>query len=307
MLVSLSSVLQKAQKGRYAVGAFNVNNMEICQAALAAALKLRAPVILQTSEGAIEYAGMEYLTAIIKIAAQSPIPVVMHLDHGKNLDTIREAIAAGYTSVMYDGSSLSLQENIKNTKQVVAWAKRKKVSVEAELGAISGIEDFVSVAQQDAHLTNPQEAVEFVRKTGCDALAVAIGTAHGIVKFKKEPHLDLARLREIRRLVKVPLVLHGASEVDQRMVSIAKKYGATFQNAYGVPDTLLKKAVHLGITKVNTDTDLRLAFDAGVREVVATKPEAYDPRALLAVARTYMEQVAAERIIVLGSKNKGKI
>jgi len=304
MLVSAKSILNKAQRGNYAIGAFNTNNLEITQAIIEAAIQLRSPVILQSSEGAIEYAGLEYIFNIMKIAAKAPVPVAIHLDHGKDLNLLKKCIDIGYTSVMIDGSHLEYKENIKLTKKIVGWAHKKNVSVEAELGAIAGIEDFVSVEAKDAHLTNPQQAVEFVKKTNCDSLAVAIGTAHGIHKFTGEPKLDLKRLKEINRVVKIPLVLHGASEVDRRMLNLAIKYGAKIKKAKGVNDALMKKCVKYGVNKVNTDTDLRLAFDAGVREVIKTKPEIFDPRKILQPAKQYIKEVVMERIIVLGSKNK---
>ncbi len=304
MLTSTKSILNKAQKGNYAVGAFNTNNLEITQAIIEAAVELKSPVIIQTSEGAIKYAGLEYIYAINRIASLSPVPVAIHLDHGKDLDLIKKCIDIGYTSIMIDGSSLEYKENIKITKKVVALAHKKGVSVEAELGAIAGIEDFVSVSQKDAAFTDPDQAAEFVKKTGCDSLAIAIGTSHGINKFTKEPKLELERLKEINKKVKIPLVLHGASEVDKRMLNIAKKYGAKLKNAKGVNDALMKKVVKLGVNKVNTDTDLRLAFDAGVREIIKTKPDVFDPRKILGPAKEYMKQIIKERIIVLGSRNK---
>lgn len=304
MLVTGKQILTKARKGRYAVAAFNVNNLEIVQAITEAAVRQKSPVILQTSEGAIEYAGMDYLYLMMRLAAEAPVPIAIHVDHGKNLETIKEAIEIGYTSVMFDGSSLPYEENIKKTKQVVAWARKKGVSVEAELGAIQGIEDFVNVSARDAALTDPKQAVDFVRQTKCDSLAIAIGTAHGLVKFKGTPHLDFKRLQEIKKVIKIPLVLHGASEVDQEMVRIAKKYGAKLPGAQGVTDALIRKAVRFGICKVNIDTDIRLAFDAGIREVIATKPEVWDPRKLMVKAKEYMTQVAMERMVSLGSKGK---
>ena len=304
MLVTAKQILTKASKGNYAVAAFNTNNLEITQAIIEAATELKSPVIIQTSEGAIEYAGLEYIFNIMKIAAKAPVPVAIHLDHGKDLNIIKACINIGYTSVMIDGSALEYKENIKITKKVVSLAHKKGVSVEAELGAIAGIEDFVSVSAQDAALTDPQQAVDFVKKTKCDSLAIAIGTSHGLQKFTGEPKLDLTRLKAINKAVKIPLVLHGASEVDKRMVRIAKKYGAKLKKAKGVNDALMKKCVKLGVNKVNTDTDLRLAFDAGVREIIKTKPAIFDPRKILGKAKEYMKQVAKERIIVLGSKNK---
>jgi len=304
MLVTGRQILNKAQKGNYGVAAFNTNNLEITQAIIEAAKELKSPVIIQTSEGAIAYAGLEYIFSIMKIAAKAPVPVAIHLDHGKDLKIIKACIDIGYTSVMIDGSSLKYQKNIEVTKKVVSMAHKKGVSVEAELGALAGIEDFVSVEAKDATLTNPEQAVEFVKKTGCDYLAISIGTSHGLHKFTSEPKLDLNRLQQINKLVKIPLVLHGASEVDKRMVKIAKKYGAKLKKARGVNDALMKKCVKLGINKVNTDTDLRLAFDAGVREIIKTKPAVFDPRDILGKAKEYMKEVAKERIIVLGSKNK---
>lgn len=304
MLVTTDTILKKAQKGKYAVPAFNINNMEITQSVIEAAVLMKSPVILQTSEGAIEYGGLTWLYALMKEASKAPVPVAIHLDHGKDLELIKECIGIGYTSVMFDGSSLSYKENITQTKKVVAFARKKRVSVEAELGAIAGIEDFVSVEEKDAHLTDPQQAYEFVKKTGCHSLAIAIGTAHGINKFKKEPQLDFKRLQAIRKKVSIPLVLHGASEVDERMVAIAKRHGARLEGARGVTDVLMKKAVRYGITKVNTDTDIRLAFDAGVREVIMTKPEVFDPRKIMSKARDYMREIAQERMMVLGSRNK---
>jgi len=306
MLVTSKSILAKAQKGKYAVAAFNVNNMEICQAVMDAAVIRKSPIILQTSEGAIEYGGLDYLYMLMLLASRAPVPVAIHLDHGKDLELIKECIDLGYTSVMIDGSSLPYEKNIAATKKVVAWARKKGVSVEAELGSIKGVEDLVSVLEKDAILTNPDQAVEFVKKTGCDSLAIAIGTSHGYQKFKTKPKLDLERLKKIRSKVSIPLVLHGASEVDQRMVRIIKKYGGKMKEARGVEDGLMRKVVKLGICKVNTDTDLRLAFDAGIREVVATKPDAYDPRKLMEKAKLYMTEVAMERMDVLGSSGKAK-
>ncbi|MDD4995042.1 MAG: class II fructose-1,6-bisphosphate aldolase [Patescibacteria group bacterium] len=304
MLVTTKKILGPARRGRYAVGAFNVNNMEILQAVIAAGIRMKSPLIIQTSEGAISYAGMDYLIAMTRLAASSPIPVALHLDHGKNLKIIKKAIDSGYTSVMFDGSHLPLAKNIKFTRQVVSWARRRGVSVEAELGAIAGIEDFVSVSARDAHLTGPEEARDFVRRTGCDSLAVAIGTAHGAYKFKGAAKLDLARLAEIRKKVSVPLVLHGASGVPQTLVRQAEKFGARLNNPRGVSDTLIKKAVRLGICKINTDTDLRLAFTAGVRSALAENPKEIDPRKILGPAREIIQRVVKQRINIFGSKNK---
>ncbi|TAL19394.1 class II fructose-1,6-bisphosphate aldolase [Patescibacteria group bacterium] len=306
MLVTLKSVLSKAHRGNYAVGAFNINNLEICQAVMAAAERVRAPVILQTSEGAIDYAGMDYLAAIARLAAaKTRLPVVFHLDHGKNPALVERAIKSGYyTSVMIDGSARSYKENVRITKKIVAMAHRRGISVEAELGAIAGIEDFVSVSEREARLTNPVEAAKFVRETGCDALAVAIGTSHGAFKFKGEPKLDIVRLKKIKKLTKKPLVLHGASGVPADIKRLALKYGGRLKEARGVSDALNRTAVRGGINKVNIDTDLRLAFTAGVRRALAEHPEVIDPRKILGPAKNFITQVVARKMRLLGSAGK---
>ncbi len=307
MLVSLKDLLTKASRGHYAVGAFNVNNLETIQAIMDAADAERAPVILSTSEGAIDYAGMEELASLAHIAARrTKRPVVFHLDHGKNYDLVVEAIASGwYTSVMYDGSSLPLTENIKRTTQIVKLAHKKKISVEAELGAIAGIEDFVSVEDRDAHLTDPEQAAEFVKKTGCDALAIAIGTKHGAFKFTGESRLDFGRLKEIAERVSVPLVLHGASGVPANIKKICTTYGCEISSAKGVSDSAVRKAVMLGVCKVNVDTDLRLAFDAGIRKFLKERPEVIDPREILKPAKELMTKVVKQKMKMLGSSGKG--
>ncbi|MBU4421639.1 class II fructose-1,6-bisphosphate aldolase [Candidatus Parcubacteria bacterium] len=304
MLVTLKKVLLDAEKGKYAVPAFNINNMEILQAIIRGAVKLKSPVIVQTSEGAIEYAGIDYLVAMVKVAAKAPIPVVLHLDHGKDMKIIKQTINSGYTSVMVDASILPYEQNVKKTKEVVRLAHKKGISVEAEIGAIQGIEDLVSVSEKEAFFTDPKQAKEFVDKTKCDALAISIGTAHGPCKFKGKPMLDFKRLQEIKKMVNIPLVLHGASQVDQKYVQKAKKYGAKLVNARGVSDVLLRHAIKLGIRKVNTDTDLRLAFNAALRETIAKDKTAYDPRKLLGPARDEIQRAVEHRIIVCGSRNK---
>ncbi|MBP6944867.1 class II fructose-1,6-bisphosphate aldolase [Patescibacteria group bacterium] len=304
MLVSSASLLKKARAGKYAIPAFNINDLEMLKAVIQAAVLERSPIIVQTSEGAIEYAGMDYLIAMVNVAAKNKIPVVLHLDHGKNLKTIKLAIDSGYTSVMFDGSALPYLENVRDTKQVVKWAKAKRVSVEAELGSIKGIEDLVNVQERDAVLTNPEQAVQFVKETGCDALAVAIGTAHGAYKFKGITHLDLERLKEISKRVKLPLVLHGASGVMENVVELAEKYGAKLGEARGVLDEDIKKAIPLGIAKINIDTDLRLAFTAGVREALHDLPTVIDPRKLLEPASLLMTEVARYKIRLFSSHGK---
>jgi len=312
MLATLKKVLNQANKGGYAVPAMNMNDLEIAQAVVAAAVELRSPVILQTSEGAIEYAGMEELGAIAHVLAKNvKVPVVFHLDHGKDAKLVERAIKSGlYTSVMIDASALPYEENVKVTKRIVALAHPRGVSVEAELGAIAGIEDFVSVEAKDAHLTNPEQAVEFVRETGCDALAVAIGTAHGAFKFKGETVLDIVRLKKIKKLVRVPLVLHGASGVNEewiaRLHAKCEAVGdcARLEGAKGVADAVLKQAVKAGINKVNVDTDLRIAFTAGVRQALLDDPKVFDPRKIMAPAKELMKEVARHKMELLGSKGK---
>jgi fructose-bisphosphate aldolase class II len=310
MLTTLKPVLAKAHKAGYAVGAFNTNNLEITLAVIEAAVETRSPVIIQTSEGAVEYAGMEYLKAMILTAAKSKVPVVFHLDHGKDLKVVKRAIDSGYTSVMYDGSALPEKENLANTKKVVAWARRKGVSVEAEIGAIVGIEDFVSVEEKDAHLTDPAKAAAFAKATKCDALAIAIGTAHGAFKFKGETKLDFDRLKRIKDATRMPLVLHGASGIDAALVERTKTQCsilgdcARLENAHGVSDEAIAKAVKLGINKINVDSDLRIAFTAAVRETLINDKKAFDPRKILGPAKKLMKEVVKHKMELFGSAGK---
>lgn len=278
-LVTLADVLKKAEKGKYAVGAFNCNNMEIVKSITEAAEKENAPVIIQASQGAINYAGLNYITALVKTAAQDiDIPIVLHLDHGTDLDQIIRCIRFGFTSVMIDGSKLSFDENINLTKKVVEIAKAVGVSVEAELGKIGGTEDDIHVSEKDALFTDPDEASIFVKETGVDALAVAIGTAHG--QYKGEPKLDFERLEKIAKKVSCPLVLHGSS---------------------GVSDESIRKAVKLGIRKVNIDTNIRESFVGTVREFLNTHPDEIDPRKVLAPAQKKTTEVIREKIRIFGS------
>lgn len=304
MLVTAKKVLVPARARKYAVPAFNVNDLEFLKSVMAAAVKMKSPVIVQTSEGAVQYAGMEYLVAMIRVAAKAPVPVVMHLDHGKDLKVVREAIRSGYTSVMYDGSSLPYGKNVANTRKVVAWARAKGVSVEAEIGALAGIEDLVSVAEKDAKLTNPDEAEAFARATKCDSLAVAIGTSHGAFKFKGKTHLDIERLKRIAKRVKLPIVLHGASGVLEDVKDIAEKYGAKLGEARGVLDQDIRLAIRHGVAKINIDTDLRIAFTAGIREAVHDLPKVIDPRKLLEPANLLMTEVATRKMKLFGSAGR---
>jgi fructose-bisphosphate aldolase class II len=312
MLTTLKKVLAKAERGGYAVGAFNTNNLEITQAVIEAAVETRSPVILQTSEGAVDYAGMEYLKAMVLVAAKANVPVVFHLDHGKDLKVVKRAVDSGYTSVMYDGSSLPDKENAANTRKVVGWAKRKGVSVEAEIGALAGIEDFVSVSERDAHLTDPEKALAFVKATGgIDALAIAVGTSHGAFKFKGETRLDFDRISRIKALTKLPLVLHGASGIDQGLVEQTRAQCsilgdcARLEGAHGVSDEAIKEAIRRGIRKINVDSDLRIAFTAAVRETLLNDKKAFDPRKILGPAKKLMKEVVKHKMELFGCAGKG--
>jgi fructose-bisphosphate aldolase class II len=303
----LTTNLELQLKGRekgYAVGAFNTSNLEITQAIIEAAEEKRSPVIIETTEKALKYAGDEILGTIIKLLAnKANIPVSLHLDHGKDIDTIERCIQLGWTSVMIDASDKSLEENIEITQQIVEFAHAKGVSVEAELGRLSGIEDDVSINRKKALFTDPEEAEFFVKKTKCDALAVAIGTSHGAYKFKGEPKLDFHRLKEIAQKTNVLLVLHGASSVISPSLEKAKHYGAKIEGAKGIPPDDIKKAIELGITKVNIDTDLRMAFTAGIREIFEREPEVFDPRKILSFAKDEIKKIVSSKIDLLGSAN----
>src|SRR3989344_503722 len=304
MFADTKKILLKAQKGKYSVAHFNVNNMEIVQGVVAAAQKLKAPIILATSEGALKYAGMNYLYCLAKNAAEeAAIPIALHLDHGKDLKLIKQAIQKGYSSLMIDASHEDFEKNVRLTKQVVALAHRNGISVEAELGTIGGTEDLVSA--KNIIYTDPEKAQEFVQRTGCDFLAVAIGTSHGAYKFAGSASLRQDILRQIKKKVKIPLVLHGASGVPQSLVKVAEKYGADLSGVKGVPDPQIRMAVKNGITKINTDTDLRIAFDAAVRKAIAEKPRDFDPRQILSPARDLIQAVAEQRIKLFGSAGKG--
>lgn len=306
MLVTLKKMLQEARRGRYAVGAFNVNNLESLQAVIAAAQAERSPAIISTSEGALEYAGLEILGLMVRqLAGRSRIPFVFHLDHGKKVSLVAAAIQSGfYTSVMYDGSSLPYAANVRNASRLAKLAHARRVSLEAELGAIAGIEDLVSVAARNAHLTDPKQAQEFVRRTGCDALAVAVGTSHGAYKFKGASRLDFARLAAIRRAVSVPLVLHGASGVPASVKNLCLRYGGKIAAAKGVSDGNIKRAVALGVCKVNIDTDLRIANLAGVRRFLKEEPSVIDPRQFLGAGRDLMVKVIRQKMRLLGSSRR---
>ncbi|MBI3037068.1 class II fructose-1,6-bisphosphate aldolase [Candidatus Woesearchaeota archaeon] len=302
VLVSGNKLLQKAKKGCYAVGAFNTNNLEITKAVIAAAVETNSPVFLQLSSGALKYGGFELAGLALAFARKVPVPVAVHLDHGLSFELARECINFGFSSVMIDGSSLPFAKNIAVTKKVVAIAHKRNVAVEAELGQLKGREDEVFSARHT--YTDPSAAAKFVKLTNVDSLAVAIGTSHGAYKFKGAPKIDLQRLKEIGKLVDVPLVLHGASSVNHSLVAAANRYGARLSSAQGVPEPQIKKAVKLGVCKVNEDTDLRIAFTGAVRKFLKENPSAYDPREVLSPATEAMKAVVMRRIRVLGSENR---
>jgi fructose-bisphosphate aldolase class II len=305
MLVNLNEILPRARRKKYAVGAFNTSNLEITQAILQAAENLKSPVIIATSEKAIGYTGIENISQIIINMAKKPkIPVVLHLDHGKSFDIVKECIKYKYTSVMIDASHLPFTENLKLTRKVVKYAHNRNVTVEAEIGRLAGIEDDIKVKNGAAIYTDPDDAERFAEESECDALAIAIGTSHGAYKFKGKPKLRIDILKEIAKQVNIPLVLHGASGVKIKWINRVNKFGGKLAHTRGVPDNLIKQAVKTGISKINTDTDLRIAFTAGVREYLSKNPEVFDPRKIIGLARDIMQQVVEDRIKIFGSKNK---
>jgi fructose-bisphosphate aldolase class II len=305
VLVNLKDILPKARRKGYAVGAFNTSNLEITQAIITAGEKSRAPVIIATSEKAIKYAGIENISSMITtMAKRTNIPVVLHLDHGKSYELCRECIKHGYTSVMIDASHLSFFDNVKITRRVVRYAHKSGVTVEAEIGRLAGIEDDLKVKRTEAIYTEPREALQFSKESGCDALAVAIGTSHGAYKFKGTPKLRIDILSEIAQMVSTPLVLHGASGVKRKWINRVNKYGGALERARGVPDHLIRDAVKNGIAKINTDTDLRIGFTAGIRGYLIKNPEVFDPRKITAAARALITEIVIDRINVFGSAGK---
>ena len=281
-LVPVRDLLFEAQKGGYAVGAFNCNNMEIVQAIVRAAQAEQSPVIIQASQGAIKYAGLEYISALGRLAAeQAAVPVALHLDHGTSFEQAIQCIREGFSSVMIDGSKLPFEENMALTGAVVRVARAVGVSVEGELGKIGGTEDDIVVSQREAQLTDPGQAKAFVERTGVDALAVAVGTAHGV--YQGKPELDFERLKKIAQMVNIPIVLHGSS---------------------GVPEEDIKRAIQYGVRKVNIDTDVRAAFMEGVKGILAESPEEIDPRKVLGPARERMEEEIRSKMRIFGSSGK---
>jgi fructose-bisphosphate aldolase class II len=304
VLVTNKDLMVPARKNGYAIPALNVQNLESLTAVAEAAAEEKSPVIMQITPSVIKYAGLQYILSLAKTAALlAPVPMAIHLDHGEDFDTAAKCADAGFTSVMIDGSFLKFDENVALTKRVVSMAHPKGVSVEAELGKLAGVEER-SVEEKDAILTDPYTAAEFVEKTGVDTLAVAIGTSHGAYKFKSEAKLDLERLKIISEKISIPLVLHGASSVPQWLVEKATKYGATLSGAKGIPEEEYKKAISLGIAKINIDTDLRLAFTATVREVLTNSPKEFDPRKILGPAKEAMKEVVKSKMRLFGSSGK---
>ncbi len=304
MLVTNKDLMVPARKNRYAIPALNVQNLESLTAVAEAAVEEKSPVILAISPSVVKYAGLPYISGMAKTAAQlASVPMSIHLDHGEDFETAAKCVEAGFTSIMIDGSFLKLEENIALTKKVVDMAHPKGVSVEAELGKLAGVEER-SVEEKDAILTDPEDAKEFVEQTGVDTLAVAIGTSHGAYKFKSEAKLDIERLKVISEKVSIPLVLHGASSVPQWLIEKAAKYGAQLGNAKGIPEEEIKKAINLGIAKVNVDTDLRLAFTGSVREVLMNSPKEFDPRKILGPAKASMKEIAKSKMQLFGSSGK---
>ena len=308
-LVTSKEMFEKAYKGGYAIGAFNVNNMEIIQGITGAAAKLKAPVILQVSKGARSYANRTYLMKLVEAAViETGLPICLHLDHGDSFEICKSCIDDGFTSVMIDASSKPFAENIALTRQVVEYAHDRGVVVEAELGTLAGIEDEVNVCGEDSSYTRPEEVEEFVSKTGCDSLAIAIGTSHGAYKFKPgtKPQLRFDVLEEVeKKLPGFPIVLHGSSSVPQEFVEKINKFGGNMPGAIGVPEDQLRKAASMAVCKINIDSDLRLAMTASIREYLTMHPDHFDPRQYLKPARQAIEDMVSHKIVdVLGCEGK---
>ena len=308
-LVTTKKMFEDAYKGGYAVGAFNVNNMEIIQGIVGAATKLSAPLILQVSKGARAYANHTYLVKLVEAAVlESGLPIALHLDHGPDFETCKSCIDGGFTSVMIDGSHLPFEENIEMTRKVVEYAHAHGVVVEGELGQLAGVEDDVNVSDEDASYTKPGEVEEFVTRTGVDSLAIAIGTSHGAYKFKpgQDPKIRIDILEEVeKRLPGFPIVLHGASSVPQEFVALINQYGGAMDNAIGIPESELRKAAQKAVCKINIDSDLRLAMTAAIRKYMAENPSHFDPRQYLKPAREAIQKMVEHKIVdVLGCNGK---
>ncbi len=309
-LVTTTEMFKKAYEGGYAIGAFNVNNMEIVQGITEACAETRSPVILQVSKGARAYANHTYLTKLVEAAViENPeLPIALHLDHGPDFETCKSCIDGGFTSVMIDGSSLPFEENVKLAKRVVEYAHDHGVVVEAELGTLAGIEDDVNVSAEDSSYTRPEEVEEFVARTGCDSLAIAIGTSHGAFKFKPgtEPQLRFDILEEVtKRLPGFPIVLHGSSSVPQEFVEMINAYGGAMPGAIGVPEDQLREAARSAVCKINIDSDLRLSMTGVIRKYFAEHADHFDPRQYLKPARAAIKEMVKHKLInVLGCDGK---
>ena len=306
-IVNSREMFKKAYEGGYAVGAFNVNNMEIIQGITEAAKEENAPLILQVSAGARKYAKHVYLMKLIEAAeADTGLPIVVHLDHGADFDICKSCIDGGFTSVMIDGSHFPFEENMELTRKVVEYAHKYNVTVEGELGRLAGVEDEVKVSHEDSSYTNPAQVQEFVQNTGVDSLAIAIGTSHGAFKFKGEPKLRFDILEEVgKRLPGFPIVLHGASSVIPCYVEMINQYGGSMPGAQGVPEDMLRKAASMAVCKINIDSDLRLAFTGEVRRHFVEHPDHFDPRQYLTDARNGVREMVRHKIVdVLGCNGK---
>ncbi len=306
-LVGTKEMFEKAYNGGYAVGAFNVNDMEILQGIVDAANEQKSPLILQVSAGARKYARQEYLRKLVEAAVETTdIPIALHLDHGDSFELCKDCIDTGFSSVMIDASKYPFEENVRITKQVVEYAHSKGIPVEAEIGKLAGVEDDVNVSAKDAIYTDPEEAKKFVEATGCDSLAIAIGTSHGAYKFKSEPKLDFERLEKIKEILPgFPIVLHGSSSVPQEFVDLCNKYGGEIPGAKGVPGEMLRKAAQSAVCKINIDTDLRLAMTATIRKIFSEKPAEFDPRKYLGPARDAIKEMVTHKLKdVLGCAGK---
>ena len=306
-LVNTRDMFKRAYEGGYAIGAFNVNNMEIIQGIMEGATAEKAPVILQVSAGARKYANHTYLMKLIEAAVEtSGLPIAVHLDHGPDFETCKSCIDGGFTSVMVDGSHLSFEENIALTRRVVEYAHDRNITVEAELGRLAGVEDDIKVSHEDSSYTRPEDVEEFVTKTGCDSLAIAIGTSHGAFKFKGEPKLRFDILEDVsRRLPGFPIVLHGASSVIPEYVAMINQYGGKMDGAQGVPEGMLRQAASMAVCKINIDSDLRLAFTGVIRKHLGEHPDHFDPRQYLSEARSALAGMVRHKIVnVLGCNGK---
>lgn len=308
-LVTTKKMFEKAFEGGYAIGAFNINNMEIIQGVVAAAKAQNSAVILQVSKSALKYAHPKYLKAMVVAAIEETgLDIALHLDHGSDFEVCKDCIEYGFTSVMFDGSHLEYEENVAQTKKIVEYAHERGIVVEAELGKLAGVEDEVNVDAAHATYTDPDQAVDFVKRTGVDSLAIAIGTSHGAYKFKGEAKLDFDRLATITEKLEAagfhnyPIVLHGASSVDQRCVAMCNEYGGNIAGAKGIPAEMLRKASSMAVCKINMDTDLRLAMTAAVRKSFGDEPAAFDPRGYLGAGRALIQELVEDKIKnVIGS------